>query len=199
MEEDIAKETIEKLMKIEGETRGMALKDNFEYVLSRKGKEGLEKLENEMNNLGYPIKYKEIKVMGFYPSGLEPLIMLATKKVFNFTREDFKKEGKLSAQLPLIIRLFIKYFGSLDMIVKNIQKMWRTYYTKGNLKVVDFNKDKRYVIVRLKNFVLHPFYCIGLEGYFSTIVSMVVKGSVTCQETKCVHRGDDYHEFLVKW
>ena len=199
MQEIITKEIAQELMSIKGETRGMAIKDDFEYVLLKKGKEGLEKLENEMKNLGYPIKYKDIKVMNFYPSGLEPIVMIATNKVFDFTKEDFRELGKFSARLPLIIRLFMKYFGSLDMIVKNIQKMWRTYYTKGNLKVVDFNKDKRYVIVRLEDFALHPFYCIGLEGYFSTIVSMVIKGSATCQETKCVHRGDDYHEFLVKW
>lgn len=199
MEEIITKKIAQELMKIEGETRGMAIKDDFEYVLQKKGKEGLAKLENEMNNLGYPIKHKEIKIMNFYPSGLEPIVMLVIKKVFNFDKGDFIKLGKFSAQLPWIIRLFVKYFGSLGLIVKNTPKMWRTYYTKGNLKIIDFDKDRGYLIARLEDFALHPIYCIGLEGYFLSIVSMVVKGPITCQETKCVHKGDDCHEFLVKW
>ena len=137
--------------------------------------------------------------MNFYPSGLEPIVMLAIKKVFDFKREDFKDMGKLDAQLPWIVRIFMKYFGSLDTVVQNAPKMWKTYYTKGKLRVVDFNKDKRYLVVRLEDFALHPLYCIALEGYFSAIINMVIKGSITCQEIKCVHKGDDYHEFLIKW
>ncbi|GAI52915.1 unnamed protein product, partial [marine sediment metagenome] len=31
------------------------------------------------------------------------------------------------------------------------------------------------------------------------IIQMIVGSKVTSEETKCVHRGDEYHEFLLKW
>ncbi len=199
MKQIITKEIAKNLMKIKGETRGLAIKDDFEYILQGRGKDGLKELEDKMEELGYPIKYQEIKAMNFYPSGLEPIVMLAIKELFDFNREEFVKLGKFSAKIPLIIRLFMKYLGSLDIIVKSSPRMWRTYYTEGNLKVIDYNKKEKYLIARLENFALHPLYCIGLEGYFIATISMVVETPITCQETKCVHRGDEYHEFLVKW
>ncbi len=200
MEEIINKELAKKIIEeIKGETRGIAIKDDFDYVLKRKGKDGVKMLEQELEKLGYPIKYKEIEPMKFYPSGLEPVIMLACKKLFNYTKDDFKALGAFSAKIPSVIRIFIRYLGSLDLIVKSASKMWHKYYTSGELKVIELNKEKKYIIIRLENFALHPVYCIGLEGYFPALVGMVIKGKITCQETKCIHRGDEYHEFIIKW
>ena len=76
MEETITKEIAQKLMETKGETRGMSIKGDLEYVLYKKGKEGLKKIEDEMARLGYPIKYKKMKSMKFYPIGLEALNFL---------------------------------------------------------------------------------------------------------------------------
>jgi len=199
MEQIISKEEFNELMSIEGETKGMAFKADFEYVISKKGDEGLKKLEDTLEKLGYPLKYKELKVTKFYPSGLEPLLMVVCQRLFGYTDEDFWQLGVLSATMPWVVRIFIKYFGSLEMIVRGASAMWRKYYTKGKLKVVRVDKKKKFIILRIENFSLHPFYCKGMEGYFATIVRMVVTGNPSCQELKCVHRGDEYHEFLVKW
>ena len=31
------------------------------------------------------------------------------------------------------------------------------------------------------------------------VAEMVVKAPVTCKETKCMFKGDPYHEFLLTW
>jgi hypothetical protein len=199
MEEIISKEIVRKLMDLNGESRGIAIKDDFEYVFQRKGVEGVKMLENELESFGCPIKYEDIKTMQFYPVGLEAVIMLATKKLFNYDKEDFKKLGEFSSKLSFIIRIFIKYFGSLETIARESPKMWRKYHTVGDPTVLEFSEEKRYAILRVENFDLVPIYCQMLTGYFSSLLQMVVKGSVVCKETKCTFKGDDYHEFLLKW
>jgi len=199
MEEIISKEIAKKLMEIKGESRGMAIKDDFEYVLQEEGKEGVKKLEDELARLDYPIKYEDIKPMKFYPVGLEAVIMLATKKLFNYDKEDFKKLGEFSARLPLIIRIFMKYFISLNTIAKEAPKMWRRYHTVGDPKVVELSEEKRYAILKVENFNLVSIYCQMLIGYLSSLIQLVVKTPVIGKETKCTFRGDEYHEFLFKW
>jgi predicted hydrocarbon binding protein len=199
MEQIITKETAQKLLETRGNLKGIAIKDDFDYVFHKEGEEGVKKLEEELENLGYPIKHEDIKIMNLYPVGLESVIMLACKKVFNFDDKEFGKLGQFSSKLPLIIRLFMKYFVSLEAAAKEAPMMWRRYYTIGDLKVKELNKEKKYLIIELKNFSVHPIYYLGLEGYFIGITSMILKKSVTCQKTKCVHQGIPHYEFLLKW
>ena len=83
MEEILNKKIAQKLMQMKGELRGLAIKDDAEFILKNQGKEGLEKLERKLAEVGVPIKYGEIRSTDFYPIGLEPLTLLAIKKLFN--------------------------------------------------------------------------------------------------------------------
>ena len=197
MEEIITKQEFEELMKLKGETRGVGFQTEAKFILKEEGEEGLKKLENEMTRLGFP--YDKIKTMEFYPMGLLAVALVVIQRLFNYDENKFQEMGKFESKSSLIIRLFMKYFASLERVAKESEKMWRNYYTVGNLKVTELDKDKKYVIVRIENFSLHPILCQVLIGYYVSIVKMVVKSEVTCQEVKCVHKGDEYHEFLLKW
>ena len=200
--EEITKEEIQKLMKIKGEARGVVFKTDAEYILSEKGEEGLKKLEEELERLGHPLKYREIKTMDFYPVGLRVLSLLAIKKVFNFDDEKIKDMGLVATKKSLIIKLFIRYFLSVQRVVfKEAPRMWRKHWSIGELIPLELDEEKKRTIFRVKNFDLHPLYCsVYLRGYFSGILQMLVKSpKITCQETKCSFRGDEYHEYLIKW
>ncbi len=199
MEEIITKEIVQELMKIKGETRGASMKGDLEYVLHKEGAEGLKKLEDEMARLGYPIRFKELRAMELYPVGVEAITFLVIKKLFNFDEEEFRKMGEFNSKVSLLIRLFMKYFVSLELLAKQAPKLWREYYSLGDLKIIEINKEKKYMIIRIENFYHHPIHCLTVEGYFVSIVKMVVKAPVTCKETKCINRGDEYHEYLMKW
>jgi hypothetical protein len=93
----------------------------------------------------------------------------------------------------------MKYFVSIDRLIDQAPKIWNKYYTIGNFKIADFNKEKNYTILRIENFNLHPLHCLHMRGYCSNVIKMVVKRNVSCEETKCIHKGDAYHEFLMKW
>ncbi len=197
--EELTKETAKKLMEIKGETRGVSIMGDLEYILYKEGEEGLRKVEQELEKLGYPIKYKEMNGMALYPIGLEALTFLVFKKLFNFDREEFIKMGEFNSKVSLVVKLFMKYFVSLEVIAKHASKFWRRYYTTGDMKVTEINKEKKYIVVRVENFEHHPFHCLTVEGYLISIIKMVLGKPVSCEETKCVYRGDKYHEYIVKW
>ncbi|MBZ9572358.1 hypothetical protein KJA15_03445 [Patescibacteria group bacterium] len=202
MEKEILTEEIaKKLMEIKGETRGVVFEIDREYILKEEGEEGLKKLEDELERLGYPIKYKEMKAMGFHPIGLRAISLLAIKKVFNFDDEKIKELGTFGSKVSFILKLFIRYFLSAQRVFfEEAPKIWKKHYAIGELVPVELSEEKKYAILRLENFNLHPIFCCFLGGYFCGVVQMLVRSSqITFEETKCTFRGDEYHEYLLKW
>jgi predicted hydrocarbon binding protein len=200
MEPIISKEELDKLMKLKGKLRGISFKTQADFILKKEGEEALRRLEDAMAKLGYPLKYKKIRSTDFYPLGLLAVNMIAIKSLFNYNDKKFQEMGSVEAKTSsLVIRLFMRHFCSLNMMVKEAPKMWREHYTVGNLKILKHDKEKRFVIIRLENFFCHPLVCQDLVGYFSSILQMVIGKEISCEEAKCVHRGDEYHEFLLKW
>lgn len=197
--EILNKEIAKELMKIKGEVRGFSLKSDAEFIVQRKGEDGLKKLEEEMARVGQPIKYKEIKPTNFYPIGLKALTLVAIKKVFNFKEKDFMELGKWGSKFSFIVRFWIGYMGSIALLAKAGPKMWRKYYTVGDIEIiVEYDRKKGYAREIIRNFNLHPLFCQMHKGYLISITRAMIKKEVTCEEIKCVHRGDEYHEFLVK-
>jgi len=199
MNQIVSKEELDKLKKLKGKVRGMSFKTTEEFILKEKGKDGLKKFEEAMAMLGYPIKYQEIKPMDFYPLWADALKLLVIKRLFDFNNKKFQEMGRFESKISLIMRIFIQYFVSLKKAVKEAPRLWKKYFTVGDLKVVEFDEQKRYVVFRIENFHHHPLSCEAQKGYFPSILQIIVKKPVSCEETKCIHRGDEYHEFLMKW
>ena len=199
MEEIISKEELDKLMKIEGEVRGVAIKGDGEFILKEKGEEGLKQLEEAMAKLGCPIKYKEIESTHFYPLSWDAINLLTLKRLFNFDNKKIQELGKFLTKTSLVLKLFMKYFVSLEKVLKEVSRMWKKHYTIGDIKVVKIDKERKRLILRVENFRVHPLYCQVFIGYFSGVTQMIVRNEPVCEETKCMFRGDSYHEFLIKW
>jgi len=199
---EIKEDEVKKIMKVKIETRGVVLKTDGEYILEKEGEKGLKQLEAELKRLGHPIKYREIETMAFYPAGLRALSLLAIKKTFNFDDEKIQEMGVVATKKSLIIKLFIRYFLSVQKVFfEEAPRIWQKHWTKGILTPLKLNEEKKYAILKLENFDLHPLYCsVYLPGYFSGILQMLIKtNKITAQETKCSFRGDEYHEYLLKW
>lgn len=200
MKEEITKEIAKQLMEIEGESRGVHFINDSQYVLSKKGEKGLDKVEKELKELGFPINYRKIKNTDFFPAGLRIISLLAIKKTLGWDNEEIKNLCGFSAGMSFIIRLYMKYFYSIPQMVKMSPRIWREYWTKGSFKVPDYNEEEKWAIVRIEDQDLHPIYCCCLEGYLKSIIKMIVGAEkVICKETKCSFKEGKVHEFLIKW
>jgi hypothetical protein len=201
MNQELTKEIAKKLMEIKGEVKGVTFKTDAEHILKEKGEEGLKRLEAELESLGCPIKYQEIKTMASYPVGLRAISLLAIKRVFNYDDKKIEEMGFLATKRSLIVKLFVRYFLSVQRVFsKEASKLWKQHYSIGELIPVELNEEKKYAILRLKDFDIHPILCCYLGGYFCGIVQMVIKSpQINFEERKCTFRGDEYHEYLLKW
>ncbi|PIP23371.1 MAG: hypothetical protein COX90_03565 [Candidatus Nealsonbacteria bacterium CG_4_10_14_0_2_um_filter_38_17] len=198
--EEITKELADKVMSLKGECRGICLKTDMDFLLKKKGKEGLRTMEEELEKLGYPIKYNKVNVGAFYPIGQDILDMLIIWKLFDYDTPIIKQLGYEAPNFSIFLKIFMKYLISMKETLKQAPAMQKEHYTVGELKVIEVDEDKKYVILRMENFDVHPFLCLALEGYFTKVCQMMIKsGRATCEETKCVFRGGNTHEFLLKW
>jgi predicted hydrocarbon binding protein len=200
MEKIISEEEARKFMGIPGEVKGLFLITKADYVRKNEGEEGVKKLEQAMVDFGHPLKYKDIKSTAFYPVGLFMFHFTALHRLFGYDEKRLSEMGKVEAKnSSLLIRIFLSHFASLERLAQVVPKMWRDQFSIGSLNAVKIDKIGKQFVVRLDDFIGDPYMCSSLMGYFSVIIGMVVGETVNCEETKCVHRGDSYHEFLLKW
>lgn len=198
--EKLTKALAKKLMAIEQECRGIHLRNDAEYILTKKGKAGLELMEKELARLGFPIKYGEVKNMGFYPAGLRPLSLLASQKVFGWDNDGIRKMCGFAAGASFIVKLYMKYFYSIPKVLEKASKMWGEYWTYGKLLVKDYDEKEKRVTISIEDFDLHPIYCRCLEGYFKGLTKMVTKTkNPECKETECSFGGGKGHRFVIKY
>jgi len=201
MEEKLTKELTQKLMEVKGEIRGIDIISDGNFVLRNHGKEGLKRVEEKLKEVGFPIEYRKIKPMGFYPSALKALSLLAIKEALGYDDEKIEEIGKSAPKFSLIIKLFVKYFASLKkFFFGHTPRIWREYWTIGEFIPVELNEEEKFAIIRYQNFDLHPIYCLYLKGYFTTLTKLITGAKkVECKETKCTFRGDKFHEYFLKW
>ena len=200
--EILNKEIAERLIKTKGESRGMSLKGDVAYVLAKKGEAGLMKWKEELEKVGCPIEYDKIKILKFYPLSWRAISLLVLKKIFSWGDKEFKDLGKFefSVSMPAIVRIFMKFFYSIDIVIRDSGRIYDKYFTIGELTIPDFSYEKRYIIARIRGVDLVPEFCRVLEGFFESIMGVIGRNQMAeCSETKCTFRGDECHEFLIKW
>lgn len=195
-------EEMERLRKLKGEIRGSAIKEDARYILEKKGEEGVKILEEELKKIGLPIEYKKIRTTRWYPLSLRVISLLVIKKVFNFSNEDVFEMGKSAPKYAFFFaKLATLPFVSLKEAVKTYPpRIWKGHYTIGEIQNIEFSAEKKYMVMRIKDFEIHPILCTFLAGYMVGLSSFVIKSKkIDIKETKCPFKGDICHEFIIWW
>ncbi len=195
----ITKAQIEKMKKLKGEARGMNLKSMFDYIYRKHGEAGVKKVEKKMAELGYPVKRSEVEPMSYHSMTKNALFVLAVKECFNMTAKDFKDMGGVMFQFNLFTKLFMKYFISLDMIFKQLQKIFRKHYTVGTIEMVEYSLKKKYAILRERGFKIDKNHLNIHLGYYTKASEMILKKPIISKVTKSVYGGDPYNEYIFRW
>ena len=195
-------EEIKKLMEIEGGVRGGVFKTDALYVLSKEGENGIKKVEKLAQEIGCPINYNQFKTMEWYPLGLRAISLILIKKVFDWDDKEISKMGNEAPKYSFITRMLLKYFLSAERSFIESPKYWKKHYSAGRLEPFEFNEKEKYIILRLHDFKVHSILCNYFfeNGYFLRIAQYGIKSDeISSHETKCVFRGDPYHECVIRW
>ncbi len=196
---ELNKEMLDGIISSKGEMRGVTLSTDESFIIKRFGEKGVKMVEEETELIGYPISYKNINGMEFYPLGMRIVSLVAISRVLKLDQEGVRNMGFEAPKKSLVVKFFMKYFLSLHKTFEKAGEMWEKHYTIGKLEPVDISEEERYAILRLREMNMHPIFCDYLTGYFSSIAKMVVQKEVTGQESKCYFKGDKHHEFVLKW
>jgi len=198
------KEHIANIKKNKAKARGQTIKSAFGCIENKEGKEGLVRLKKFLKELDCWVQeydnFKNIKTFKWYPLWYDAIPILAAADLFGWDEEEIKSFGRCNQKISFFEKILLKYFISLKQVFNVAPERWRKHYSEGELKSVKFNGKEKYAIIRLRNFSIHPIFCLLLSGYFESATSFVVPGKkVKSQETKCTFRGDTYHEYIIRW
>ncbi len=200
MTEKTLQQVADELKNFEGNVKGEALRTTREYVKRKHGEEGVKKLEEKLSELGVEIKLNEINPSEMINEGINALSIITSREIFNWTEDDTLELGRFSLKVSFLTKSVIRYFVSLKMIINAAPKLWKAYYDFGELKVTEFSEQEKTMILRKKGYKTHPTICLQHKGYFLAAMEFILgKEKVTIEETKCVHRGDDYDEYVIRW
>jgi len=196
----MTQEELKKLKETPGQARGVTMQTDAEYVMKKMGEEGVKKLQEKSRELGWEIDYKNLKTMAWYPLGQRVISMLAAKEAFGWEDKDIEDMGNSAPKYSFVATTMLKYFLSVSKVFQEAANYWKKHYDVGVLEPVEIDETKKYALLRLKNFDIHPIFCPYFVGYFLRISQFVVRSEkITAEETECSSKGGAYHEFLMKW
>jgi hypothetical protein len=200
MFEKVTKELANKLQKVPGNVRGAVILENIGFLKRRGGQEMVQKIKEKFEEFDLTLSFKDIKPMQFYPEYYSVLIILLTAEFLDFQEQDIFEMGQESLQHSFFMKLFMNYFVSMERTFKESPKYWRKHFDFGEIEPVEFSGAKKYAIFRVKGYKFHPIMCIYHKGYFLKTAQIALgKKSISIEETKCMFRGDAYHEFKLQW
>jgi len=112
-----------------------------------------------------------------------------------------RKLGVFAAirDIESVYNLYKKRAGPEDLF-RDGPIIWRSYYQNaGRFQTVDATPD--HTIIHIYDFPhMDPAHCRLMEGWINQ--SLIEAGAVwieEARETRCVSRGDPYHEFIGRW
>lgn len=194
------KQEVGRLIKIKGNIRGVVFHSHATYIRYREGEKGIRAVEEKLKELGYLLNFKEIKKMEWYPEALSVLVILVAKEIFNWNNSDIFEMGNSAPKYSFIIGSLIKHFLSLKKVFEEVPKHWRKHFDFGEMESYKINEKEKYIVLRIKGYKFHPIICIYHAGYFLRIAQLSIESEkITIKETKCMFKGDSYHEYIIKW
>lgn len=193
-------EKIKQILALEGKVRGDVLITDLQYIVRISGEEAGNKIKEELREINSEIDFDKITNTGWFPIGWKVLILLLTRESLGWSDQDIISMGKLASKESFILKTLLRYFISLDRTFKESVRFWAKYWDAGELVPYEINEKEKYLIIKLKNFQIHPDLCLYFTGHFESIANLILKSEkISVEEKKCSFHGDEYHEFEIRW
>ncbi|MDD5032905.1 MAG: hypothetical protein PHC85_02200 [Candidatus Pacebacteria bacterium] len=197
---DLKKE-IADLKKIAGEQRGNDAKFLVDYIKKKEGENGFARLKKELEKNGYALPdVDKIKNTEWIPASIPTIIMVSAAKFFRWEEEDVFEMGRKVLSFSPSIKLFFKYFLSPRKTFSLAEKAWKKIYSFSEIKLIKYDEKNKIIVMRVYNFKKHPITCVYLRGGISKFAEIATGlKKVKAEETKCMFKGDPYHEYTFKF
>ncbi len=193
-------EEVKELKKIPGGVKGEKFFVFISYVRNKEGEEGVEKLLKKMRDFGCPIDLKEMSHFKMYPEYYRVVLMVVTKELFGWTEKDVFEMGYYSPRYSFLTKLLMRHFISIRKVFEMTPVFWSKHHDFGSVEPISLDEKKGYAVIRLSDYKFHPLMCGHFAGYFKGVAELCLKNKkVDVEEIKCMHKGDDFHEYRIMW
>lgn len=98
---------------------------------------------------------------------------MVIKRIFNWGEKEIFETGSLGIKAGFIPKIISRYFVSLSKVFQTTSSHWKKYFTVGELEPYQLNEKEKYLIIRLKNYKIHPLVCFANQGSFGQIAKYV--------------------------
>jgi hypothetical protein len=196
----ITDEDCSSIAQIKGNVRGTVFQTDAAYIQRILGQAKFGQLKKRLKECGYPIEYKTIRAMEWYPLNQRVLSFRLLQDMFHWQDADFWQMGNTAPKFSFTIRIMMKLLVSTKTAMYEAPLTWSRHYDIGSLSVPAFNEEDKYVVVQISDFKILPVFCRYLEGYILRLMEFILpKFSISIEETKCMHRGDPDHIYEINW
>lgn len=198
---DELQKELEELKKLPGKQRGEHLKYIIDYIKSEKGEEGLQKIENTLQRADFDIgEVDKIRDTQWVSESIARAFLVAATRIFEWDEKKVFEIGRQAMIQSSVVKIFLNFFLSPEKTIRKGIKQWRNHFSRGELELKTLDKDNKKGVLVLKDFPTHHLDCVFFQGFFKQMLEVMTGSNhVDIQETKCMNRGDDYHEFSFQW
>jgi len=181
--------------------RAVHLKYIIGYLKRKSGEEKYKNILDVLKQAGFEMpsidRYND---MDWIPASWPTIFMVGAQRVLGWKDEDFFRMGHDLLAFSPFIRLFIKIFVSPQKSIEKAAEKWNGHYSKGRIAIEEYDEIKKQAVARLFDFKKHPLTCMYLMGSFTKTIGLITGSkNVVFSETKCMFKGDPFHEFQFKW
>jgi predicted hydrocarbon binding protein len=188
------------LMEKPGRTKGESIMFVVDYIKNKRGEEDFSRLEKKLEEMGYPFDFNKVKPFDWIKEGYVALTLNLAKDLFEWTDEDIFNAGKEEPKKSFITKILMKYLLNLEKTLEEATIYWEKFYDFGFMEMVKYNKEENFFVLRVHGYDIDEVMCKYHAGFFFTMAQFNIKSKdISIEESKCVHRGDDCHEYIVKW
>jgi hypothetical protein len=200
MEKENLRKKAKELIKKRGNALGEIFLSNKLYIIEKEGDVGIKIVEEEIRDLvDINFKFDRINKFSWYPQALNVLIILICKETFKWNNENIFNMGGNAAKFSFISKSLLHLISAEEMF-KRSSDYWKRYYDSSELIPVGFDRQEKYLVLRVEKFKYDPVLCLYTKGYFLSIFKDFMKvNNVIIKETQCSFLGDPYEEYKIKW
>ena len=172
-------------------------KSNLGFIKKKFGTNGLRRVSEKIREKGFDFNMENIKDREWYPMEVRVAFIEAVYDLLDSNDDDMFSLGKYSALHVERLALLVRYTKETSLVASEGPKTWDKHFDVGRLDVIENSKGR--TVVRLLDFNISPVHCNYLAGYFVGAAELSGAKDVKIEETKCISRGDPYHEFVLTW
>src|SRR6056297_2350848 len=137
-----------------------------------------------------------------YSVELDGIINRNTRHVFNDEHIGFKIGRELYAigVIPPILYIIAKFLGSPQLVYNEVVKEAKKFNNYILYEYVKIEKNKAYIITRLKEgYLAHHTDCGYEAGIYSAVPTLWGLPFAEVRQPRCIKNGDEVCEYRIKW